>query len=388
MGHDLQRAALIACCVLAIVVAAAFFPAAGYGDFPGRDAVSDDHYLESSTGTGDADSTEGDDGDDLETDDQQDDGDDSDGTADGQHDDSDGADDTDGDDQQDDSDDTGDGSDDAGDDDQQDDEGSSTSESGDGLGVSLDHVLAILLMLVFLVPFALLWRATAPTRHPHLSEADIPNGFLPRLQFRLKRIPQVTMAATIGASSVVPTIADALLRTGRGVGGGFGQLGRSIGRGFGRALFAAPAGFASALQGLGGLSLTGGFSALFDGFGSVRRRHRRSSSDSPTAASNSAVQSTESADDPGPQTIEAAWEEMTALVTRSSRGTVSKTPGEYARAAIAAGYPESAVTTLTEVFRQVRYGDYPPTDDRTRRARAAYEELVAAVTDDDGGDDR
>ena len=381
MGHDLHRAALVACCVLAIVVAAAFFPAAGYGDFPGRDAVSDDHYIESGTGidpgTDEADDSVGeDDREDHDGDDQQDDSsdesDDTDSTDDQQDDNDDASDeseDTDStDDQQDDSDDASD-----------DDESSSTAESGDGLGISLGNVVAALLMLVFFVPFALLWRATDPARHPHLSEADIPDGFLPRLQFRLKRIPQVTMAATIGASSVVPTVADALVRTGRGVGSGFGQLGRSIGRGF-----------ASALQGFGGLSLTSGFSALVGGLGDLRPTGGRSSAGRSTTTSatggSNTDQATDSGEDPGPQTIEAAWEEMTALVSRSSRSPDSKTPGEYARAAIAAGYPKSAVSTLTEVFRQVRYGDYPPTDDRTHRARAAYEELLDAVDDD--GDDR
>ncbi|MFC7236767.1 DUF4129 domain-containing protein [Saliphagus sp. GCM10025317] len=47
-------------------------------------------------------------------------------------------------------------------------------------------------------------------------------------------------------------------------------------------------------------------------------------------------------------------------------------------------FPESAVSTLTETFRQVRYGNYPPTDDRIRRARAAYDRIVATASHEDG----
>ncbi|MFC7233171.1 hypothetical protein ACFQMM_20735 [Saliphagus sp. GCM10025308] len=50
MGYDRHNAALVVCCVLAIVAAAAFLPAAGYGDYPDQDAVSDDHYLDLESG--------------------------------------------------------------------------------------------------------------------------------------------------------------------------------------------------------------------------------------------------------------------------------------------------------------------------------------------------
>nr|WP_303647090.1 DUF4129 domain-containing protein [Haloarchaeobius salinus] len=53
----------------------------------------------------------------------------------------------------------------------------------------------------------------------------------------------------------------------------------------------------------------------------------------------------------------------------------SKTPAEVARAAVDGGLPRSAVERLTAVFRDVRYGRYPRTDDRKRTAREALAEI-------------
>lgn len=45
------------------------------------------------------------------------------------------------------------------------------------------------------------------------------------------------------------------------------------------------------------------------------------------------------------------------------------TPADVASAAVAAGYPESAVATLTESFCAIRYGDAAPTERREQQAR-------------------
>nr|WP_303648666.1 DUF4129 domain-containing protein [Haloarchaeobius litoreus] len=53
----------------------------------------------------------------------------------------------------------------------------------------------------------------------------------------------------------------------------------------------------------------------------------------------------------------------------------SKTPAEVARAAVDGGLPRSAVERLTAVFRDVRYGRYPRSDERKRTAREALAEI-------------
>lgn len=87
-----------------------------------------------------------------------------------------------------------------------------------------------------------------------------------------------------------------------------------------------------------------------------------------------------------------AWQEMTAALDVTNPET--STPGEFAAAAVEAGFDREAVTDLTQVFEEVRYGGQPAAGDRERRAEAALRTLQHAVdttedaenaTEDDGG---
>ncbi|UTF53032.1 DUF4129 domain-containing protein [Natronosalvus rutilus] len=380
MGYDRHNAALVACCVLAVLAAAAFLPAAGYGDYPDQDAVSDDHYRESGPQTDGGDGLSDPDGDAMDPDGNESDGSDSSDHPDDSDDSDDGA-------EPDDSD---------GEPNDSDDENESTADGAEpedgassGGADLLRAAVVALASLIVVGPIVLLWRGTHPDRAPGNVDADVslPDGFLPRLRFRLKRIPQVTMAATIGVTRVTPAIVDGFVRTGRAVESTLGMAGRGLGRGLGSAVVSLPTGIAGALGSLGrrsrSFSLSGGIASLFDGF-SLSRRAAGSWSQS-TATQDDDRRTTDDAeteDDPGPQTVEEAWAALTGLVSR--RRDRSKTPGEYASAAVDAGFPESAVSTLTETFREVRYGNYPATDARVRRARAAYEQIVSRHDGADG----
>lgn len=72
--------------------------------------------------------------------------------------------------------------------------------------------------------------------------------------------------------------------------------------------------------------------------------------------------------------IHEAWLLFTQQLHLRDRRTV--TPGEVARKAVADGFPQDPVRQLTEVFREVEYGDYPPSESRRRQARQALERIA------------
>jgi hypothetical protein len=72
-----------------------------------------------------------------------------------------------------------------------------------------------------------------------------------------------------------------------------------------------------------------------------------------------------------------AWREMTAALDVTDPET--STPGEFAAAAVDAGFDREAVTDLTQVFEEVRYGGQPAAGDRERRAEAALRRIQDAV---------
>ncbi|GAA0652814.1 DUF4129 domain-containing protein [Salarchaeum japonicum] len=76
-----------------------------------------------------------------------------------------------------------------------------------------------------------------------------------------------------------------------------------------------------------------------------------------------------------------AWRDMTGHLDTASPETT--TPAEFARAARDAGMDARHVDTLTDVFREVRYGDEPVTEERERRALDALRDIEAAY----GGDE-
>ena len=386
MGYDLRKAALIGCCLLALIVGTAFFPAAGFDDFPNTEAVDDGYYEADRDVPG-----SGFDGDDTgaETDDASSDADadadDSsadDGSGAGDADD----DATDGDDGTDDSS-SGDGGSDESNrpDDGSDDDGAGdTDGSGETSNAFLTAGSALVFAVVVLALTGFLWRATDPTRDPAIGPEDLPDGFIPRLQLRLRRIPQASMTATIGIARGTTGVLDMVGKTGSVVFGGLRYTGSNVSNALGGLARGVPAGLSALGATLAGVrlpSLVTGLESLLGGIGRTRSTDTASwgaTDDGPSSSSGQPPIAT--AKRPQPQTVEAAWEAMTDRVVAQADDPETKTPREYAHRAIEQGLPEHAVNTLTETFCQVRYGGYSASSDRLRRALESYDEIAANDT--------
>lgn len=101
---------------------------------------------------------------------------------------------------------------------------------------------------------------------------------------------------------------------------------------------------------------------------------RDDTTEGPTAAGPSGAATTNE--------VYRAWATLTGRVEMAR--PESATPGEYARAAIAAGLDRETVERLTDLFEAVRYGGAPATAERERDAREAVEKLDDAPAADDG----
>lgn len=379
MGYDRRKAALIGCCLLAVIVGTAFFPAAGFDDFPNTEAVDDGYYEADQDVPG-----SGFDGDDTGADtdgagsDSDGETDDDEGDADGEESNADDGE-TDSDDAADDS--SGDGTDEQN---GMDDEGGGeTDESGESTSTLFTAVTWLVIAVVTMTVTGLLWRATDPTRDPVIGPEDLPGGFLPRLQLRLRRIPQVSMAATIGVARVTTGVLDMVGKTGGVALGGLRYTGSSTANAFAGLARGVPAGLSALGATLAGVrlpSLTGGLESLLGGIGRSRGSNTGSLGTANDSSRSSRARSVGTIEEtPEPQTVEAAWEAMTDRVVAQAGDPETKTPREYAQRAIEQGLPERAVNSLTEAFCQVRYGNFPSSPDRLRQALESYEEIV---TDD------
>ncbi|WP_161625193.1 DUF4129 domain-containing protein [Halosimplex carlsbadense] len=129
----------------------------------------------------------------------------------------------------------------------------------------------------------------------------------------------------------------------------------------------------------GALGLLGGLVALWVAVVAYRRwaRRERDTDGEVSEGGRSAVATDRSAtgsDEDGRKrrSIRALWRRFASRVKPGSWR--QSTPGEVSRAAIERGLPERPVRALTEAFREVEYGDRP-TDDRSERARAAFESI-------------
>jgi hypothetical protein len=71
-----------------------------------------------------------------------------------------------------------------------------------------------------------------------------------------------------------------------------------------------------------------------------------------------------------------AWQEMTTALPVADPETT--TPAEFADIAVAAGFDPADVSTVTDVFREVRYGDAPVSEARIARARGALRRIEAS----------
>lgn len=84
--------------------------------------------------------------------------------------------------------------------------------------------------------------------------------------------------------------------------------------------------------------------------------------------------------DPG-NAVYRAWQDMTNHLDLPNAKTA--TPAEFRAAALDAGMSRAHVATLTDIFREVRYGGEEPTPDREENAI----EALRAIEDAYGGDD-
>jgi hypothetical protein len=189
----------------------------------------------------------------------------------------------------------------------------------------------------------------------------------------VKRIPQTTMVALVGAStgtarvlSTVGSVAgDAAAGLATVVGGGSRATG-------------------SLLAGLGGLFSSSGGSLLSIGgvlSGLASGESGSASGVAPEAdARTAAPVDPESSDDPI-RTVEGAWEAFADPLP--VRDPEARTPGELARTAVDRGDPADPVERLRDVFRDVRYGGAAATDDRTRTAVEAARDVLTRREDEE-----
>jgi hypothetical protein len=204
-----------------------------------------------------------------------------------------------------------------------------------------------------------------------IDEARLPESGLPGL---LADLPRRSMLVVLGVGTSLSPAVDALSTLADGVGSALSTGGRGVVRGLEVAVVGVPSALAQGLgglgRGLGGLfSLSGALASIGSG---VTSRDWRSDDDD----ASSADESTDSPDapvDPGPPDVEEAWDAMTDEVRVRHRRAA--TPADFARAAVEQGFPADAVETLTTVFREVRYGNYPSSASRVESAR----EAIAAI---------
>ncbi|WP_254863815.1 DUF4129 domain-containing protein [Halovivax gelatinilyticus] len=358
---------VLALCLVAIVVGAALFPAAGMDggavetgdrtDGPvgsDEDATTDDGHGEGSDGSDDPDAAADDPSDDggasSDAADGVDDSSDSDGTTDDRS--------TDGNETGTDADETAD-------------------DGGAGstlFGAFLVEVVGLIALLgVSLLVSGRVWERTDPTRADGITAADLPDRRSARLALRIQRLPQATMFATIAAA-----------RYGTTVGSGVAELGATAARGVGHGWRSLRATGASIrLPSLPSVSGLWRLSLRWPSFGWNSRTDRTRSATGPTRRTERSNESqpTPSAEPPRePESVAAAWERIVASL--SLRRASVRTPRECAVAAVDAGMPEDAVITLTETFERVRYGGASETAAQLERARAAYQR----IREETGGD--
>lgn len=371
MGYDLRRAATALLAGLAVVLTAMLLPAAGVGSYPGvvgdpatpgtdagpgSDAPSDvtettpdrgddpDRTTETTTGgdrTDERDETD-------ETTTEQADARDAGGTGDGE----------------------------------------------DGAGAALGAVLFALVRAATLVTLAVTGVVTGGllvggvTAGPiRLRSNDAGGTLLEVFGLRvplggLRGLSRGSLRLVLGLSRSAGTLLSGLGSVGHGVVSA--AAGGSLLSGVGSALTTVGTGLTRATLGVGSVLVS-----LSSGLGSIVSvtgwRPEVARGDSPTADARDAGATVSEGDgppvDPGPQSVEEAWERFVERVP--VRRPAARTPGEIARVAVERGWPATPVRRLTHTFREVRYGGVPADEDRTERAAGALDRM-----DDEGGDPR
>jgi hypothetical protein len=199
-------------------------------------------------------------------------------------------------------------------------------------------------------------------------------------------LPNRTMRFVVASSKSAPRLLTALGSTAAEVGDGLAFATRGIGKGLGRAIAAAPGGFAAGIGALGG-SIFSGLASAPSGLGSLLSGVRGGDStvrgtDRPDADVRDATSvEPESPEVPPPASVEEAWERM--IEAGSPSGWRTKSPVEVARRVVRAGYPPEPVATLTRLFRRVRYGADGTNDERLGRAREALARIEGETEEGD-----
>ncbi|WP_459195017.1 DUF4129 domain-containing protein [Halosimplex sp. J119] len=183
------------------------------------------------------------------------------------------------------------------------------------------------------------------------------------------RIPQFTMVALVGVSTGTARVLGTAGSIAGEVAGGLalvaGAGSRSLTSGLGRGLtglFSLPSGPTFSLAG------------LFSGAGGSQSTS--GSTDSPSADARSVTDvDPESESDDAIRSVEEAWEAFAEPLPASR--PEARTPAEFARLGIEHGDPSEPVRQLTRVFRDVRYGGQPSSDERTRSAIEAVGDILA-----------
>ncbi|ADQ65892.1 hypothetical protein C499_11831 [Halogeometricum borinquense DSM 11551] len=224
-------------------------------------------------------------------------------------------------------------------------------------GISMDGAFAGIMLIIGVCAAGLLVFSLAPGIDEQTTFAGLPIGrFQTNLRAFFAAVPRRTTSFLVGLSASVPGVLDRVFSVTVAAAESFGVIAKGLVRGSGRTL--------AVLGGSLGTVVTvlprafgGGLSALFGGLlraGSGGLTGRRGNEREPNDGSPTPTADVEEETDPTPQSVEEAWAMMAERVPIGNRKAA--TPGEYARAAVAAGFPESAVQRLTRAFERVRYG--------------------------------
>lgn len=341
MGYDLQRAALVTCCLSALLLAASLMPAAGLGSFPSVGGPSSgDAVTVPDTGPGpqstpdepttqvpteEATTTETERTDEPTTEPET--------TTAGT------------------------------DDDDTDDESAVLGVFGGLAGLVLFVPLAVGVGYTgFVAVSVLAFGAQAAERLPFSGA--------------ITAIPTLTMSTLIGAAGVTGSFLGQLRSVGSAFGGGLSAMARAP-QALGGVLSAAVTG---PIKALGAVSLGAG--SLFGALSNLSIGFRRRGSHTEGAAATTDARETDSTPTPAadgdepppdPTSVVEAFDRMTDRLPVSNRD--ARTPAELADAAVERGWPSGPVETLTDLFRAVRYGGRDDDTERTGRAASALARL-------------
>jgi hypothetical protein len=147
-------------------------------------------------------------------------------------------------------------------------------------------------------------------------------------------------------------------------------------RAFWRDVRASPRAVVARLRALPG-AIRGGLAALVGwlrALPSRLRAFRRAGDDGAETVTRGAAAAVPDAEG-DPTTLRERWRTFARWVTPDRWR--KRTPGEVVRAATAEGYPQESATDLATAFREVEYGGAERTEERTTRAREAFDALAA-----------